>query len=89
MVDISLGPTGSMGALPSPFFQKYIFIFLVEYFSGNSRKHFFQNILAKNIFLGNIFFEAGDPGLGTVVALASVPTRVGVAGAAPVLAPVV
>ena len=31
----------------------------------------------------------GDPGLGAVVALASVPTRVGVAGAAPVLAPVV
>ena len=32
---------------------------------------------------------AGDPGLGAVVALASVPTRVGVAGASPVLAPVV
>ena len=31
----------------------------------------------------------GDPGLGAVVALASVPTRVGVAGASPVLAPVV
>ena len=29
----------------------------------------------------------GDPGLGAVVALASVPTRVGVAGASPVLAP--
>ena len=88
MLDISLGPAGSKGALPSAFF-KNIFIFLVEYFSENSRKHFFQNILAKNIFLGNIFFEAGDPDLGTVVALASVPTRVGVAGAAPVLAPVV
>ena len=30
---------------------------------------------------------AGDPGLGAVVALASVPTWVGVAGASPVLAP--
>ena len=32
---------------------------------------------------------AGDPGLGAVVALASVPAWVGVAGAPPVLEPVV
>ena len=41
--------------------------------------------------LASVAWSAGavDPGLGAVVALASVPTWVGVAGASSVLAPVV